>query len=149
MNDTTETADALNTIIPTVVPRGARLNFLPKHFGSGSLMLVVENRVYDIMREQADTYHGGWWEYLDLSNGGMYMRPPAGPRPGGKWLVSVPGNGYHGELSADAAGIVVCLAALSHLSFEYPQQVLAERFHQLRDFAGEHPEAAEIFAAID
>jgi hypothetical protein len=33
----------------------------------------------------------------------------------------VPSNGYKGQMSADAAGIMVCLFTFSLLSFEYPR----------------------------
>ena len=53
-------------------------------------------------------------------------------------------------MTADAAGITVCLFAFSHLSFEYLQtEVFARHFHWLRDFALGHAEARQIFAAID
>jgi len=59
-------------------------------------------------------------------------------------------NGYEGLLSADAAGITVCLFACSHLSFyDSRDDLFAERFHQLREFALQHAEAAQILAAID
>jgi antirestriction protein len=53
-------------------------------------------------------------------------------------------------VSADAAGVIVTLYVLSELSFKYPEEPLfADHFHQLRDFAAEHAEAALIFSAID
>jgi hypothetical protein len=53
-------------------------------------------------------------------------------------------------MSADAAGITVCLFAYSLLSFEYRgAEVFTRHFYGLREFALEHPESAHIFAAID
>jgi hypothetical protein len=135
-------------ITPTLVPLDQRIQTLPKHFGAGRLMQVFENRVYDTMDAQAAGYKGGFWEFIELSNGGFYMRPPAGPLAG-KWMLDCESNGYQGELSADAIGIVMCLHAYSHLSFEFPTQVLAEKFHALREYAMDHPEANEIIQAID
>jgi hypothetical protein len=69
---------------------------------------------------------------------------------GGPFRVSVDTNGYKGEMSADAAGITVCLFAYSHLSFRYSENdAFADHFHLLREFAAEHAEASAIFAAID
>ena len=62
---------------------------------------------------------------------------------------SVPSNAYDGEMSADAAGITVCLFAFSFLSFERGGEVFGRHFHRLRDFALNHREAGQIFAAID
>jgi len=59
------------------------------------------------------------------------------------------GNGFEGALSADAAGIVATLFALSHLSFRYPRDLLAESYERLADFAAGHAEAGAIYRAID
>jgi hypothetical protein len=69
--------------------------------------------------------------------------------PDGAYEFEVEGNGFRGCLSADAAGITVCLFAYSHMSFEYTSEIFSEHYHKLRDYALEHPEAARIFAAID
>lgn len=83
---------------------------------------------------------------VDLSNGGFYMAP----QHEGTYRFSVDTNGYDGEMSPDAAGITVCLFAYSHLSFRYADdQVFANHFHRLREFAMDHAEALAIFAAID
>jgi hypothetical protein len=63
--------------------------------------------------------------------------------------LRVDGNGYDGRMSADAAGIVACLFALSHLSFRIPSEMLSRHFHQLLEFAAEHREASAIIAATD
>jgi hypothetical protein len=47
-------------------------------------------------------------------------------------------------------GVTVTLFALSSLAFDYPKvEVLATRFHQLREFALENAERRLIFQAID
>jgi hypothetical protein len=62
----------------------------------------------------------------------------------------VRGNDFEGTLSADAVGITATLFTLSELSFRFQRaEVLAARFHQLRDFAADHAEAGLIFRAID
>ena len=61
-------------------------------------------------------------------------------------------NGFEGRLSADALGIVVCLYAYSHLSFNGRNgfdEACAEHYHLLREFALDHDGAAGIFSAID
>jgi hypothetical protein len=90
-------------------------------------------------------YTGGYWTFMELSNGGCYLAPQSEAT----FHVSVDGNGFDGTVSADAAGITACLFALSHLSFQIRNESIAEHYHQLRDFALEHAEASAIFAAID
>jgi len=135
------------SIQATPVPNGQRLRFLPGHFGG--LHLAVEFAVYNHTQALAKEYTGGLWQYRELSNGGAYMRPDMERR----WQTRCTTNGYQGEMSSDALGITATLFALSHLSFRYQGHRdgsrLAEHFHWLRDFALDHEEATEIFAAID
>jgi hypothetical protein len=126
-----------------VTGESERLSVLPKHFGR--YMLSVENAFYHFMRKFARDYGGGFWRYYELSNGGFYMTPDHN----GDYEFRIDSNGYEGRMSADAAGITVCLFALSHLSFQVRNDALIEHFHALRAFAMQHAEASAIFAAID
>jgi hypothetical protein len=130
-------------ITAQVIPENARLDALPRHFGAP--FLRVQDTVFDLMRQFATRYDGGFWDMLDLSNGGFYMRTGSEPME-----IRVPSNGFKGVMSADAAGITVCLFAYSHLSFQFPADIqLSRQFYLLRAYALEHPEASRIFAAID
>src|SRR5258708_30872797 len=113
----------------------ARTDTLPRHFGSK--MVTVEHTIYHFMRKFVPEYAGGFWEFYELSNGGFYMATTSEPVK-----LSVHSNGFEGMMSADAAGITVCLFTFSHLSFQRPSDDLFSRhFHNLRDFAISHPEA--------
>ena len=81
---------------------------------------------------------------VELSNGGFYMSPDCE-----SLQLRVDGNGYDDRMSGDAAGIVACLFALSHLSFRIPSEMLSRHFQQLLEFAAAHREASAIFAATD
>jgi hypothetical protein len=131
------------SILPRDVPDSERLDVLPRHFGRA--MLLVEHSIYSWMRTLSTGYTGGYWRYVELSNGGFYMSP----QTPGAFKVNVEGNGFEAEMSAEAAGITACLFALSHLSFQNPAECLATHYHLLRDFALSHPEASSILAAID
>jgi hypothetical protein len=125
------------------VAEDARMATLPKHFGRH--MLIFEDRVFELMRQFSRQYGGGQWVYFELTNGSFYMVPPDDI-----YAMTICTNGYQGRMTADAAGVTVCLFAYSLLSFDYRDtEVFAEHFHGLRDFAFGHAEAAEIFAAID
>lgn len=133
----------------TQVARGARLAFLPKYFGKA--MMHVESYVFTLADNQCADYKGGMWQFCELSNGGAFLFPEGCPE---RVTVKVDTNGYEGEMSREAAGIVFTLCALSHLSFRFEHvgdlgQTLAERFHELRAFAVQHPEWTEIAGAID
>jgi hypothetical protein len=138
------------------VPVRSRMNMLPKHFGIKH-MVRVENAIYDFLRALSEDYSGGFWQFYELSNGGFYMAPDESyhPKVGRaraqvkKLRVRVAGNGYEGEMSADAAGIVACLFAFSHLSFRLESEAIGEHYQRLREFALDHPEASAIMSAID
>ncbi|MGR3440055.1 MAG: antirestriction protein [Paracoccus sp. (in: a-proteobacteria)] len=49
----------------------------------------------------------------------------------------------------DAAGIIATLFALSHLSFRFEDDRFSDAYARLYDHAAGHPEAGEIFQAID
>ena len=125
------------------VSEAKRLETLPKHFGSKALK--VESYIFQYIRELAPAYQGGFWHFYELSNGGFYMAPAGNPL-----RIEVLGNGFEGTMSADSAGITVCLFAYSHLSFRYPEEgSFARHFHALREFALSHQEQRAIFQAID
>lgn len=134
---------AEETISAVKLDSVSRPNFLPSHFGT--LSFSVESEIYSMLTSMSDGYSGGFWEFYELSNGGMYMAP-IGETP---LHLSWPDNFFDGDLTPDAAGIVACLMAFSHLSFQSDDSRLVLVFHALRDFAAEHKEAKLIFAAID
>jgi hypothetical protein len=111
----------------------------------GVRLMRFEGAVYSFMRRFAADYDGGIWQFVELSNDGFYMVPG-----GDSFRFLVETNGYDGVLSADAAGITACLFTYSHLSFQDARDNLyADHFYRLREYAAEHDEAGQILAAID
>ena len=109
--------------------------------------MKLEPLIFNLTDHIADNYSGGYWDFYTLSNGGFYMSP----RHDEPFNVSCE-NGFEGQLTSDALGIVVCLYAYSHLSFSGRNgfdEVCAEHYHLLREFAFDHDEARGIFSAID
>ena len=107
----------------------------------------LEPAVYGLTENLSEDYSGGYWDFWELSNGGVYMSPSSQ----NKFRVSCI-NDYAGEMSADALGITACLYAYSHLSFGQERQftdTFAQQYHWLREYAFDHDEAGEIFRAVD
>ena len=129
--------------VARLVPDGERMNFLPKAFGS-RLMLRGEISVYNWLDRLSQEYSGGFWHYYEIPKG-FYMAPADYD----KLRIVWPMNYFERDMSADAAGIVATLFPLCELCSQYRSDDLAEKYHALRDFAGEHAEANAIFAAID
>ena len=125
------------------VPDSKRMNTLPRYFGRQ--LMTGEALVYQSLQFVCETYSGGLWDFFELSNGGFYMAP----RLEEPLRIQCDGNGFDGDMSCDAAGIVACLMAFNALAWQTREAHFGELFYHLRDFAAQHVEAASIFAAID
>ena len=119
--------------------------FLPRLFGP-RLFLIGEHTVFGFMERLSPAdYNGGLWDFYALEGEPLYLAPTSRSR----FHLSWDGNGYEGEVSADAAGIIATLFAFSHLSFSHDAEALTDGFARLYAYAAEHPEGREIFQAID
>lgn len=135
--------------ISSVRQVGAQRNaFLPAMFGVRHFVLG-EAMVFRSLEDICPSYTGGSWDFFKLSNGGHYLAPESAE----PLTLCVHGNGYQGEMSADAAGIVASLFALCALAHQLHESDAgdhaAEQFHALREFALNHIEARSILDAID
>ena len=130
-------------ISATEIKERDRLNVRPHYFGA--FMVSIESAIFECMGEISPDYNGGMWRFYVLSNGAFYMAP----KLGGNMKIAVEGNCFEGLLSADAAGIAACLFIYSRMSFKPDTSHIGQQFHLLRDFALDHKEAAQIFAATD
>lgn len=137
-----------NIVTASRVSDDSRTDFLPFYFGTRR-MLRGEALVFGWMDRLCKTYSGGYWNFHTLSNGGFYLAPD---RPDAMRL-EVEGNGFSGDVSADAAGVVATLFALCQLSEELygtdDADAVIENYHRLREFVDGHAEAGAIFRAID
>lgn len=120
-----------------------RLAFLPKHLNKE--YLSFESTVYRTMGTICNTYHGGYWDFYELSNNGFYIAPHSNE----SFNIFVHGNGYEGSLSSDAAGIIATTYALNNLAWRTESDEIIDKYYALLDFAGQHHEFKQIFAAID
>ena len=99
------------TVSRTLVAEAERMAFVDKLFGL-SYVLRLEPIVFRFAEQLAENYDYGYWEFFSLSNGGFYMAP----RSDTIYKVSAD-NGFEGQMTGDALGIVVCLYSYSNLSF--------------------------------
>lgn len=132
-----------------ILTQSQRTSALPRAFGA-RVFLRVETAVYNFAGNVIPTYFGGYWEFVRLADGGFYMHP----QMPGLVRVQVEGNGYSGEMTDDATGIVVCMLAYSNLSFALEHDTdalerIVQHFYKLREYLCDHPEASEILRAID
>ncbi|MDW1906883.1 antirestriction protein [Vibrio sp. 705] len=138
----------ITLIVASKVALSDRLSFYPTFFGS-RFMMRGEAYVMGYMTKFSEDYDGGYWDFYSLSNGGYYMAPNMDT----SLFLEISSNWFSGEMSADAAGIIVTLFALGQLAGESEGTALGDRFitlyHLLRDFAKEHKESSLILRAID
>jgi len=129
----------------TIVPEDRRAEFLPALFRPRH-MLIGEVSVFRFMGLLApQDYRGGFWNFFELDGKPLYLAPAKQSR----FHLSCASNGFDGEMSADAAGIVATLFALSHLALDFEDEHLSDGYDRLIDYARNHSEAADIFGAID
>jgi hypothetical protein len=107
----------------------------------------LEPYVFQMASDLSPNYRGGFWEFYALDNCGFYMAPES-ESP----FTVLCRNGFEGELSGDALGLVACLYAYSHLSFVSPKPAAttyARMYHRLREYVMEHAEVDAILQATD
>ena len=128
-----------------IVPANARQNFLPALFGRSHL-IVAENAVYAWMERLSPLdYRGGSWDFYEYENKPLFLAPKSETR------LRITGDVtcFQGEVSAEAAGVIATMFTFSHLSFQFETERLVEGYERLYAYSADHPEASEIFQAID
>ncbi|MCJ1843781.1 antirestriction protein [Klebsiella quasipneumoniae subsp. similipneumoniae] len=143
----------LNIQLPeSEVVKACRINtrereaFWRVYFGAVPGWERMEAHIFGLMNEICEVYQGAFWKFSKLTNGGAFIWPEMSET---SVRMFNPHNGNEAELSPEAAGIAVCLMAYSIWSFKTESPVLLEYFYQLRDYAIQHPEQAQILRLID
>lgn len=124
------------------VPEQERNHMLPKYFGHK--MMQVEATIFGTMGNLSSDYTSGYWKFYEIPDG-FYMAPDYET----DLKIQVSGDYFDDEMSADAAGIVVCLFVYCHFATKYPEGNFGDLYHALRDFASGHAESSKIYSAID
>ncbi|HHD7476774.1 TPA: antirestriction protein [Klebsiella oxytoca] len=137
-------------ITAKIIPGNRRLAFLPRLFGA--YYLPAEAAVYSHARALCKGYDGGEWEFVELSCGGGFMYPLSAET----FSLSVSGNWFEGELTAEATGIVLTLFTLNLMiwkahdaGYEHICDMLITQQEKLKRYADQHTESGLIFRAID
>ena len=66
-----------------------------------------------------------------------------------RFYLSIASNGFEGEMTADAASLVVNMFAIGQLAHQHKTDCLIDLYHLLLTFVSEHTEASKILSAID
>lgn len=124
-----------------------RKNFLPKKIGRYSV--IFENFVYDKAKILCEKYKGGFWDFIELSNGGLFLELTGYDNI----LLSSP-NGFEKKVSAETFSVIVCLFALADFLWWLDDrgedtQVVEDLYSFLEDYAYSLPTSSEIRSALD
>lgn len=137
----------INVITASLVPDALRLHFWPQRFSDIPQWILLEPRIFGWMDHLCENYSGGIWSFYTLSNGGAFMAPDADSDD--KWPLFNGMNGNGAEMSAEAAGIAVCLMEYSHHACRTECDAMTAHYYRLRDYALQHPESSAILRIID
>jgi hypothetical protein len=143
-----------------------RLAFIPKLFATP----LCESMAMNFLHRHSN-YDGGMWNFYEVPRGInghvapwtdiITTRPTGYIAPAeGTYRLTIPGNYFDADVSADAAGIIATLFILNHLSWKVSEmgseyastcQGLVDRQDALKDYISiiKHPERELIFRAID
>lgn len=131
----------------TPVPDEQRVEFWLQHFGNIPQWITLEPQVFAWMDRFCADYSGGIWNFYTLSNGGAFMVPETDNDA--FWSLFNAMNGNAADMSAEAAGIAVCLIAYSHHACRTECDAVTEHYWRLCDYALNHPECNAIMRIID
>ena len=142
-----KSADEVSALAATLVPDEQRVGFWPLHFGNIPQWIILEPTAFAWMDRFCASYSGGIWQFYTLSNGGAFMAPEV--ENDELWSLFNTMNGNGGDMSAEAAGIAVCLMAFSHHACRTECDAMTEHYYRLRDYALNHAECNAIMHIID
>lgn len=113
-----------------------------KHFDAR-----IEPDIYAMAQRLSPDYQAGRWNFYLTERGAFFMAPAIEH----DFLVCS-NSGYEGAMRSESFGLTATLCVYSNAMLTQVGELLdscAQQFHLLRDHAIKHPDAIEIFKAID
>lgn len=127
-----------------------RLSFYPWLFNK--YFMQAQGNVYRRMALYCKDYCGGYWDFYRVGERSGYVALQSEET----FTLEIPTNGFCGEVSADAAGIIVTLFEMCHCfnrAYSEENDAVCDYFRDAMDtlkyYAEQHPESRLIFAAIN
>ncbi|MFC6208703.1 antirestriction protein [Rahnella laticis] len=107
--------------------------------------MLLEPKIFTWLDRLRADYHGDFWDFYTLPNGGAFMVP--GTEQNYALFNEFNGNGA--TVSREAAGIVASLMTYSHHACLTEHDDMITHFYRLREYALHHRESQAIFTLID
>ena len=133
----------MKKITSTVVSEKNRIAFLSNHLGPN--FLYDEREIFKVLATCCDSLEEIKWHFYELSNGGFYLVPEFNENA----TFFVKDIGSLDKMSRDAAGVVMTLQVINHLIHKSNLTHYIKLYYCLLDYAEQHEEAKDIFAATD
>ncbi|CFR01965.1 antirestriction ArdB family protein [Yersinia frederiksenii] len=134
-----------NELTASRVSDAQHIHFWPKYFGQVPKWALIEPQVFRWLHRLCADYHGDFWDFYTLSNGGAFMVPSTEQ----DYVLFNALNGNGATVSREAVGITACLMAYSHHACCTENELMTEHFYRLRAYALHHSKSNAIFALID
>ncbi|MBN5310686.1 antirestriction protein [Serratia marcescens] len=134
-----------STLTASLVNDEDRLSFWLQHFGDIPQWLHLESPIFSWLSLLCKDYHGDYWEFYTLSNGGAFIIPSTER----KYALFNALNDNSATVGHEAAGISSCLITYSHHACRTECDAMTEHYYRLRDYALSHPESNAIMRIID
>ncbi|MGL6262118.1 antirestriction protein [Vibrio sp. WXL210] len=136
-------------ITASIVPIAERPGFFPS---ITSQYIHFESAMFNFARNICDGYDGGYWEFVELSNGGKF----AYPKLDQSLVLKNPSRCEPVQMTAEAAGICIThitLSAVAMVAWRDDDKVEMNRLsvlvHLLDQYVKSHPEREKIEAIAD
>ncbi|WP_426508113.1 antirestriction protein [Serratia proteamaculans] len=133
------------TLSASLVPDADRQSFWLQHFGDIPQWLRIESPIFSWLDLLCKDYHGDYWDFYTLSNGGAFITPSTE----GEYALFNALNGNSATVGHEAAGIIACLITYSHHACCTECDAMTGHYYRLRDYALSHPECNAIMRIID
>ncbi|HFC7422706.1 TPA: antirestriction protein [Neisseria meningitidis] len=130
------------TITERVASETERMDFLPSRLGNATHLF--ESRLFSWAEQTAKNYDGGYWDFVELSNGGFYCRPEDD-----KIYHCENIAGKTADVKNDVIGLFATCAALADISWHVKDDRILQYYEAVRAFIALHPEHRTLWRLMD
>ncbi|HAV1239740.1 TPA: antirestriction protein [Salmonella enterica] len=132
-----------NIITATPLQEEEYHDFWSRYFGHIRQWEFLEPQIFSLFDRWCPDYCGGRWHFYTLSNGGIFLVPPAcdSYTPAHEHYELFSGeHNLRIRLSTEACGIAVCLSVWRHHAHRTGCDAMMQHFYRLLDYALQYPE---------
>ena len=129
-------------ITERVASEAERMDFLPARLGNATHLF--ESHLFSWAEQTAENYNGGFWDFVELSNGGFYCRPADHKIYHCKNIA-----GETADVENDVIGLFATCAALADISWHVADDRILQNYEAVRAFIALHRECRTLWRLMD